>query len=157
MAQKYIHPDKIAVIVVGDAAGLLEQVKPYSDNIEIFDAEGNLKDMNDYVVDSNLPPAQLSGAWTLSVEAMGQAMQINLQLDQNGSDVTGKMESAMVNGDINGTVTGNKLNATTKTSIMGQDVELNIVGAADGDSMSGTINTGMPMLPELPFTARRGA
>ena len=82
-------------------------------------------------------------------------MQINLQLDQNGSDVTGKMESAMVNGDISGTVTGNKLSATTKTSIMGQDVELNITGAADGDAMSGTINTGMPMLPELPFTATR--
>jgi zinc protease len=155
MAQKYIHPDKLAVIVVGDAAGLLEQVKPYSENIEIFDAEGNLKDMNDYVADSSMPPAQLSGAWTLSVEAMGQAMQINLQLDQNGSDVNGKMESAMVNGDINGTVTGNKLSATTKTSIMGQDVELNITAAADGEAMNGTINTGMPMLPELPFTAKR--
>lgn len=155
VAQKHVQPDRVAIIMVGDAPQMLEQVKPYTENIEIFDNEGNLKNMNDFIVDSSMPPAQLSGAWVLSVEAMGQALQINLQLEQNGPEVTGKMESSLVNGDINGTVAGNNLTATTKTSIMGQDVELVISGTVEGDSMSGSIATGMPMLPELPFSASR--
>ncbi len=158
VAQKHVHPDKAAIVVVGDAPQILRQVKSYAsdgENIEIFDNEGNQKNMNDFIVDENAPAANMAGKWTLSVEAMGQALQIELDLAQDGSTVTGKMASALVNGDINGSVTGNNFNATTRTSIMGQDVELQINGNVEGDSMSGSITTGMPMLPELPFTAAR--
>jgi zinc protease len=155
VAQKYIEPDKMAMVIVGDTAQLLEQVKPYSENIEIYDAEGNLKDMNDFVVDSSAPPAQIAGDWAISAEAMGQALQISLHIEQNGSEVTGKMESAMGGGDLAGTVTGNNFSAVSKTEIMGQQVELTISGTADGDSMTGSINAGMPGLPELPFTGKR--
>lgn len=98
----------------------------------------------------------ISGAWVLSVSAMGQALQIKLDLQQDGSAVSGTMDSAMVKGDINGSVDGNQMNATSKTNIMGQDVELKIDGTVDGDSMSGNIATGMALLPNLPFTAQRG-
>lgn len=97
----------------------------------------------------------ISGAWVLSVQAMGQALQIKLDLQQDGSAVTGTMNSSLVKGDINGSVDGNQMNATTKTNIMGQDVELKITGNVEGDSMTGNIETGMMMLPNLPFTASR--
>src|SRR5437870_12770927 len=40
VAQDYVTPDKAAIVVVGDAAEIKEQVKPYSEAIETYDAEG---------------------------------------------------------------------------------------------------------------------
>ena len=43
MAQKYVTPNQAAVVIVGDAAEITEQIKPYSDQIEVYDTEGNRK------------------------------------------------------------------------------------------------------------------
>jgi len=40
MAQKYVTPDQAAVVIVGDAAEINEQIKPYSKKIEVYDTEG---------------------------------------------------------------------------------------------------------------------
>ena len=44
VAQKYVRPDEAVIVVVGDAAEISEQVKPYSEVIELYDTEGNRKD-----------------------------------------------------------------------------------------------------------------
>jgi zinc protease len=44
MAQKYITPDEAAIVIVGDAAEVIPQIKPYSDQVEIYDTEGNRKE-----------------------------------------------------------------------------------------------------------------
>jgi len=41
VAQKYVTPDKAAIVIVGDAVEITEQIKPYSENIEVYDTEGN--------------------------------------------------------------------------------------------------------------------
>jgi zinc protease len=43
VARDYVTPDKAAVVIVGDAAEITEQIKPYSEKIEVYDTEGNLK------------------------------------------------------------------------------------------------------------------
>jgi len=43
VAQSFVQPDKAAVVIVGDAAEVTEQVKNYSDDVEIYDTEGNRK------------------------------------------------------------------------------------------------------------------
>lgn len=43
VAQKYVTPDQAAIVIVGDSAEITEQVKPYSENIEVYDTEGNKK------------------------------------------------------------------------------------------------------------------
>jgi len=43
VANEYIHPDKLAMVIVGDAKEILPQAQPYADSVEIFDAEGNPK------------------------------------------------------------------------------------------------------------------
>jgi zinc protease len=43
VAQNYVTPNEAAVVIVGDAAEITEQVKPYSENIEVYDTEGNRK------------------------------------------------------------------------------------------------------------------
>lgn len=42
-ARKYVTPNQAAVVIVGDAGEIMEQIKPYSENIEIYDTEGNRK------------------------------------------------------------------------------------------------------------------
>jgi len=60
-------------------------------------------------------------------------------------------------GDLTGTVSSRNFSAVSQTEIMGQKVDLGITGTVDGDSMTGSINAGMPGLPDLPFTGKRGA
>ena len=41
IAQKYVTPDRAAIVIVGDGAEVTEQVKSYSEEIEVYDTEGN--------------------------------------------------------------------------------------------------------------------
>ena len=43
VAQTYVQPDQAAIVIVGDAEELNEQIKPYSEDIELYDTEGNQK------------------------------------------------------------------------------------------------------------------
>lgn len=43
VAQKYITPNEAAVVIVGDAAAVVPQIKPYSEKIEIYDTDGKRK------------------------------------------------------------------------------------------------------------------
>lgn len=44
VANSYIHPDKLAMVIVGDAAEIIPQTKEYAEDVEILDAEGNKKE-----------------------------------------------------------------------------------------------------------------
>lgn len=48
VAKKYISPDKIAIVIVGDAGEILPQIKSYAPKVEIFDAEGKAIDAATY-------------------------------------------------------------------------------------------------------------
>lgn len=41
-AQKYVRPAEMAIVVVGDAASVVPQVKEFAPTVEIFDTDGNL-------------------------------------------------------------------------------------------------------------------
>jgi zinc protease len=43
VAQHYVTPNQAAVVIVGDAAAITEQIKPYSEAIKVFDTDGNQK------------------------------------------------------------------------------------------------------------------
>src|SRR3981081_74034 len=43
IAQSYVTPDRAAIVIVGDAAEINEQVQPYADSIELYDTDGNPK------------------------------------------------------------------------------------------------------------------
>ena len=44
VAQRHVMPDRAAIVVVGDAAEIREQVQPYSQVIELYDTDGNQKE-----------------------------------------------------------------------------------------------------------------
>lgn len=43
VAQRYVTPDRAAIVIVGDAAEVTEQVRPFSEEIEIYDTDGKRK------------------------------------------------------------------------------------------------------------------
>lgn len=43
VAQTYIRPDEMAIVIVGDAGEVLPQAESYAGSVEIFDTEGNRK------------------------------------------------------------------------------------------------------------------
>jgi zinc protease len=155
VANEYIHPEKMAMVVVGDAREILEQARGYASNVEIFDKDGKKKDMSDYEESNDVEPANLAGDWTLTLNFMGSDVSIKMSLEQEGNSVNGKLTTMLGEGEINGgRITGSDITATAVTEIQGQTVDFIINGRADGHSMNGTIESAM--IPEaLEFTGSR--
>lgn len=157
VAEKYITPDKMAIVIVGDAEEMLPQVKDYASDIEIFDTDGNPKDINAYVQGETAATINASGDWDLSIDFQGQAVPVSLKIVQSGEKVTGSLETMLGTGEISeGTVKGNKITASARTEIQGEAVEFSISGKVDGDNITGTLSA--PVVPEpLTFTGVRAA
>src|SRR5687767_11889580 len=62
VASKYVRPDLAAVIIVGDGTSVLEQIKPYCEDIEVYTTSGKRKSLD-------APAAtDLAGSWAIDVE-----------------------------------------------------------------------------------------
>ncbi len=158
VAKKYITPDKIAIVIVGDAEEILPQIQPFSTNIEIFDTEGRAKDIADYGADASGETSDVSGDWNLTVNFQGQNLPVTLKLQQTENQITGSLDSMLGKGEISdGKVKGNKFSATAKTQIQGQDVGININGEIEGDAnkMEGTLSISNAGIPDISFTGTK--
>ena len=83
---------------------------------------------------------EVAGKWSLTVDAPGEAVQVVLDLKQDGETVTGTMSSGVGGGNITkGTFKDKKLTATITADIQGSPTELGLEGTVDGDKISGTI------------------
>ncbi|MBC7796656.1 MAG: insulinase family protein [Pyrinomonadaceae bacterium] len=147
VAQKYILSDKTAIVIVGDAKSVNEQVKDFADEIEFYDTQGNRKELSETsetTLDENI-----LGAWNLKVASPQGELPIILYIKNDGH---GTLESAMGNGSLsNISFQNNSLTATADISFQGMPVSLNLEGKIDGDKISGNVVTGIPGIPSLPF------
>lgn len=93
----------------------------------------------------------ISGKWTLAVDAPGETVDVLLDLKQKDEAVTGTMTSSHASGTIDkGTYKEKKFTATVKADLQGSPVELVIDGKVDGEKMTGSITA--PGLGTFPFT-----
>jgi len=154
-ARKYVEPDRMAIVIVGDGEAILRQARDYVTDVEIYDTEGNAKAAADYEFRTDDVPAEVGGNWSLVLDFQGQQVPVSMKVEQGGPNVTGTVETVLGKGEIReGTVRGQKLSATASTEIQGQSVDLVISGTVDGDSISGTISAAI--IPDsLTFTGRR--
>ncbi len=155
VANKYLQPEKVAMVIVGDADEILPQVKPYAEKINIVDTEGTSQKLDNYGKASGVETANIAGKWNLTIEIPGQELPLTVTFKQDGENVSGELSSALGGGEISGgKIKGNKINAVAKTNVQGQDIELTINGTVDGDSIKGTIS--IPISPQpLPFSGSR--
>ena len=157
IANKYVEPDKMAIVIVGDAEEMLPQVRSYADDIEVFDTDGNVKDLSVYGRKDDGQTIDAGGEWSLTVDFQGQSVPVSLKLIQNGESLSGRLETMLGTGEISeGSIKGNKLTASARTEIQGEAVEFSISGKVSGNNISGTLSA--PVVPEpLSFTGVREA
>lgn len=155
VAAEHIHPDRIAIVIVGDAGEVLPQVKEFAEEIEIFDTDGNPKELSQFETADLIADVDVTGDWQLSLDFQGQAVPVKLILEKSGDTISGKLETMLGDGEVNQvSLNGNKFSAVAVSEIQGQPMELSINGKVDGDSMSGSIT--VSIIPEpLTFTGSR--
>ena len=147
VARTHIRPDEIAIVVVGDAEAILPQVREYADTVEIFDTEGQSVPVENYGRPVEAPAADLSGKWTLSVDFQGQKFPVDLVLQQDGAAISGKLESMLGEGKIEGgKVAGSSFSAVAVAAMQGRSVEMAISGILEDEKLTGSLN--VPMMPD---------
>ncbi|MBA2339692.1 MAG: insulinase family protein [Pyrinomonadaceae bacterium] len=171
-AQKYVAPDKTAIIIVGDASVIADQIKPYAETIEVYDAQGNRKGTNPMTTAgatvnsgsgggtamvSTGNTANVIGSWTLEVSLPnGQTLPATLIIKQDNGKTTGEIQAQMANFSVNNfTLNGNAFDGAFATQIQGQSMEGKMTGRVQGDKMDGTITVNTPGFPPLSFTGSR--
>ena len=155
VAKKYVLPDDIAIVIVGDAGDILPQVRAYTGSIRVVDTEGHPLDAASFEQEPGDDSVDASGKWELSVDFQGQKVPLALELQHDDGKITGKIETVLGTGVIeNGSVRGKKLTAAATTEIQGQSIEFAITGTIDADSMEGTLSA--PIIPDsLSFEGKR--
>lgn len=156
-AQKYVQPDNIAIAIVGDAHEILPQSADHASEIEVFDTDGRELDLKKYQAGDGADPHDFKGDWALDLEFQGQVVPVKLNVVQDGSSVSGTLDTALGSGSFSGgSVRGDEITATAVTDIQGQSIEFLIKGSLSGEVLAGTISAAI--IPDsLPFTGRRRA
>lgn len=185
VARQYVQPEKVAIVVVGDAAAIMEQVKPYSQRIEVYDINGSPKVMAAATttttitnatgtatgtVTSSTPAtttttapsaatgaAALVGTWAIDITAPnGASMPATLTVNQENGRLTGKVSGQFGEADLNNvTMNGNKFDSNLTLNMAGQAVNGRVSGSTDSNRMEGTINIDIPNVAPLPFKGSR--
>ncbi len=149
VAEKYVKPDEAALIVVGDGSSVLEQIKPYCEDIEIYNTAGKRKSAQ---AASETDPA---GSWSIEVETpLGQSIPATLTVSREGTAWTAVIHSEMGDADL-GTVeiNDNSFHATTSLEMDGHAVEAEVSAKFEGDHTEGFLK--MQNSPALPFTGSK--
>ncbi|MGH9915248.1 MAG: M16 family metallopeptidase, partial [Pyrinomonadaceae bacterium] len=164
VARQYISPDKIAIVIVGDAAIISQEIKPYAEKISLFDISGSPK--TDVTPASNnavgATPANTTsgsaesvlGAWKVDISGAGQPMTAKLTITKEGDKFAGTVESDLGTGQIvDLSVNGNSFDGTIKFQMQGQDIQGKMGGKTDAGKLNGTID--IPNLPQFLFSGER--
>jgi len=155
VAKKYVKPDEAAIIIVGDGAQLLEQVRPYAADIEFYNTAGKRKDPPKPASYSPEAAAAFAGTWSLLIETpLGQSIPATLILKNTGKGFSGKVTSEMGNGELlSVTFDGESFAGTISFDISGQAMDAQIAGERRAQEMEGTIS--LENAPALPFTGTK--
>ena len=158
VAREYIKPDKMAVIIVGDASAIKEQITPYAEKIEFFDASGNRKEINKTMNTTSGNANGAEGVWNLTLSSPQGDLPVTLTLTNSGGNLGGSLSTPIGDGSITGgTISGNEVNASASLDFQGQAVNITINGTSDGNTINGNVSTPLMGGMTLPFTGTKAA
>ncbi len=152
VARQYVKPDEAALIVVGDGAAVLDQIKPYCDDIETYSTSGQRKEMSA----AKLTPVDIVGAWAIEIDSpLGQTIPATLSVNNDVSGLVASISSEMGDADL-GEIEfqNNGFQKTTSLQMDGHSVEIEVAARFDGEQTEGTVTM---QNSSLPFTGRRVA
>ncbi len=149
VAQKYVKPDEAAVIVVGDGAAVLDQIRPHCEDIEIYNTSGKRKP-----IDASVPTDPV-GSWAIQVETpLGQNIPATLTISREGENFNGRFSSELGEADL-GTIEihENSFRASASVEMDGHSVPVHIQGVFEGDHAEGSLT--LQDSPAVPFTGSK--
>ncbi|MGH9929195.1 MAG: M16 family metallopeptidase [Pyrinomonadaceae bacterium] len=157
VARKYVRPDEAAIVIVGDGAQLLDQVRPYAGEIEFYNTAGKKKNPPAAASYSPEAAAALAGNWSLLIETpLGQSIPATLILRNIGKGFSGKVTSETGNGELlSVTFDGESFAGSISFDIAGKTMEAQIAGDLAAQQMEGSIS--LENAPALPFTGSKDA
>ncbi|HEY4366325.1 MAG TPA: hypothetical protein VGN07_03765 [Steroidobacteraceae bacterium] len=86
--------------------------------------------------------ANVSGAWTMTVESPIGTRDSNAEFSQAGERLSGRVVSRRGEVPINGTVKGDDVAFGMNVNMRGQSLQIDYTGKVAGDAMSGTVKFG---------------
>jgi zinc protease len=149
VAQKYVRPDEAALIVVGDGASVVDQIKPYCEDIEIYNTAGKRK----------TPAAAAAtdpvGSWSIEVETpLGQSIPATLTVGRSGTGFTAVIHSEMGDADLGAVeISNNSFQATTSLEMDGHAIQADVSARFEGDRTEGFLK--LQNSPALPFSGSK--
>jgi zinc protease len=149
VAERYVRPDEAALIVVGDGTSVLDQIKPYCEDIEIYNTAGKRKTLG---ASATADPV---GTWSIEVETpLGQNIPATLTVSREGGALTAIFHSEMGDAELGAIeINNNSFHATTSLEMDGHAVEAEVAARFDDDRTEGFLK--IQDSPELPFTGNR--
>ena len=149
VAQKYVKPDEAALVVVGDGAKVLDQIKPYCEDIEIYNTSGKRK------TPGGSGPADPAGSWSIQVETpLGQTIPANLTISREGAGFSATLSSEMGEANLGAIeLHDNSFRASTSLEMDGHAVPVELSATFDGDHAEGSLT--LQDSPALPFTGSK--
>jgi zinc protease len=149
VAQKYIRPDEAALIVVGDGSFVMEQMKPYVEDIEVYNTAGKRKSTE---AAGATDPA---GAWSIEIDTpLGQSIPATVTIERAGSGYTGVIHSEMGDADLGSIeISNNSFTKTTSLEMDGHAVEAEVFARFEGEQVEGTLK--LQNSPEIPFSGSK--
>ena len=149
VAAKYVKPDEAALIVVGDGASVMEQIKPYCEDIETYNTAGRRKSAE---ASAATDPV---GSWSIEVETpLGQNIPATLTISREGTGHTAVIHSEMGDADLGAVdISNNSFHATTSLEMDGHAVAAEVSAKFDGEQTEGFLK--LQNSPSLPFTGSK--
>jgi zinc protease len=149
VAEKYVKPDEAAIVVVGDGALVRDQIKPFTEDIEIYNTAGKRKTPGSSSVTDPV------GSWSIEIETpLGQSIPATLTVSRSGSGYNAAIHSEMGDADLGSVkITDNSFNATTSLEMDGHQVETAVSARFAGDRAEGFLT--IQNSPALPFTGSK--
>jgi zinc protease len=149
VAKKYIKPDEAALIVVGDGALVMEQIKPYSEDVEVYNTSGKRKSMEAG------GPTDPAGAWSIEIDTpLGQSIPATLTIERAGAGYLAVVHSEMGDAELGAIeINNNSFKKTTSLEMDGHAVEAEVFARFEGEQVEGTLK--LQNSPELPFTGNK--
>jgi hypothetical protein len=145
VAREYVKPDEAALIVVGDGALVLDQMKPYCEDIEVYNTAGRRKTSEASAVTDPV------GSWSIEIETpLGQMIPGMVTISSSGSGYTGVFHSEIGDADLGAIeITENSFHTTTSLGMDEDSVEAELTARFEGEQVEGTLK--LQSSPELPF------
>jgi len=153
VAVEHVTPDKAVIVIVGDSAAILDEVRRFSQDVELFDSNGNRKAEKG----QKAPGAtiEFAGTWKLALKLpTGQSVPATLELENQPDGIRGNVKSQFGDAELSKVIVdGQNLQGELSMALMGQKTRAEVGAIIDGETIKGSIV--VPGFPEIHLEGSR--